>query len=265
MQIEIAKARDIRSRFLLNPISISIFAITILLYGWLDLGNLMPAATKGEWALATFAGGIFYFTCFYVFLPYLFSSRLTGHLPFFWQAMILISCVIVAETVCVFLLFSRETSILSVAYYVIVSLFSLTIGLLAFCFIFRANLNRLFDEDPIYAITRRFRAKDLDPLQALLPENMRGQVLQLEAQSPYLLVTTTVGSALIRMTIKQAMEFLDEKSGWLVHRSRWVHKSRIVELEREGRNNFFIDPEGNKFPISREMEKTIRAYLEFPQ
>ncbi len=265
MQINIEKAREIRTRFMLNPITISIFVVIFLLYGWLDVGQVLPSSTNGERFTAATAGGLLYYVGFYFLLPYLFSSRLTGHLPWFWQTLILVSFLLLIETTATFLLVSEETSVSLITNYLVSSMFTGVIGVLTFCVIFRTNLERVFGEDPLTSIYRRTKTKELDPLQTLLPENVRGKIVQLEAQTPYLQVMTANGSALVRMSIKNAMECLDENTGWLVHRSRWVHKSRVVELRRRGRNRFFVDPEGNEFSISREMEKTLRSYLEFPE
>ena len=265
MRIDVQKAREIRFRFMLSPITISIIVIIVLLYGWPDVGQVTPEASDTERIIATLGGGVLYYTGFYLFLPFMFSSRLTGQLPFFWQVVILLTCILFIETILVFLFASVEASLSWIANYFGTSMFTGTIGVLAFCTIFRANLERIFGEDPLVSIFRRAKTNDLDPLQSLLPEHARGEVYQLEAQTPYLLVKTSNGSALVRMSIKKAMEHLEDNSGWLVHRSRWVHKSRLVEVRRRGRNRFFVDPDGNEFPISREMEKTLRSYLDFPE
>jgi hypothetical protein len=265
MQINIEKAREIRSRFLLNPVTISIFVVIFLLYAWLDVGQVLPSSSNAERVLAAVSGWCLYYFGFYILLPYLLSSKLTGPLPVFWQAFILVSALLLIETTATFIFVSKEISFFLLTNYLVSSMFTGVIGILAFCTIFRSNLERVFGEDPITSIFRSVKANEIDPLQALLPEKVRGSIFQLEAQTPYLLVTTSNGSALVRMSIKKAMECLDENSGWLVHRSRWVHKSRLVELRRRGRNRFFVDPDGNEFPISREMEKTLRTYLEFSE
>ncbi len=264
MQIDIVRAREIRTRFLTHPLTISIFVILILLYGWLDAGQTVPTASDLERILATLGGAVLYLGGFYIFLPHLLASNFAARIPFFWKISLLMTCLLITETVAVHFSLMRGADANWMLNYFLSSMFTGLVGVLAFCTFFRGAIERIFDEDPLKSIYGLKPRDLLDPLQETLPHEVRGDVLQLEAQTPYLLVTTTNGSALVRMTVKNAMQYVDAKAGWQVHRSRWVHKSRVMELCKRGKNHFFVDPDGNQFPISREMEPTLRAHLDLP-
>lgn len=260
--MDIAQAREIRSRFLTHPVTISIFIVLILLYAWLDVGQTVPDATNLQRVLATLGGAILYYGGFYLLLPWFLSSTLTAQVPFFWQVSLLMVLLLLVETALANFTIMSAAAPGWMANYVLSSIFTGLVGVLAFCTVFRFRLTELFGEDPLTGMFRFSRRLETDPLQQLLPDDVRGPVLQFEAQAPYVLVTTTNGTSLVRTTLRFAMQHVDQDAGWLVHRSRWVHKSRVIGLRRKGKNRFFVDPLGQEFPISRDMEATLKSYLE---
>ena len=89
-----------------------------------------------------------------------------------------------------------------------------------------------------------------DPRERLPPQLGR-TVLCLQMEDHYVRVHTPQGSALVLMSLSQAMEGLKDLEGAQTHRSWWVARSAITGVVEDGRNLRLNLKGGLQAPVSR--------------
>jgi len=114
------------------------------------------------------------------------------------------------------------------------------------------------------AVVWRARGRDRKPnLTAAdprerLPPRLGRDVLCLKIEDHYVRVHTTKGSALILMTLSQAIEGLKDLEGAQIHRSWWVARSAITGVVEDGRNLRLRLSAGIEAPVSRARVASLR-------
>ena len=94
-----------------------------------------------------------------------------------------------------------------------------------------------------------------------LPAALRRDILALEAEDHYVRVHTLHGSALILMRLADAVAIIDPRLGLRVHRSWWVAKDRVRELERTPGRAVARLVDDTPVPISRTYWPAVRKAL----
>ncbi len=89
------------------------------------------------------------------------------------------------------------------------------------------------------------------PFIRLLPEEIREVPIYIKSELHYLEVVTPSGKALVLYNLKDAIAELGNTTGIQTHRSYWVNKNYISNLEKQGRQGMLILSTGHKVPISR--------------
>lgn len=90
----------------------------------------------------------------------------------------------------------------------------------------------------------------------LLPEAVRAELIYLKAELHYLKVVTVKGKALILYNLKDAIRELPSNHGFQSHRSYWVAKHFIRDVQKNGRQGQLTLKNGHTVPVSRRnMEK----------
>jgi DNA-binding LytR/AlgR family response regulator len=84
-----------------------------------------------------------------------------------------------------------------------------------------------------------------------LPPRLGRTVLCLQMEDHYVRVHTPAGSALVLMSLSQAMAGLTDVAGTQTHRSWWVARSAIVGVVEDGRNLRLRLQGGLEAPVSR--------------
>ena len=84
-----------------------------------------------------------------------------------------------------------------------------------------------------------------------LPSRMGRTVLCLQVEDHYVRVHTPQGSALVLMSLSQAMAGLKDVDGVQTHRSWWVARAAVVSVVEDGRNTRLRLAEGLEAPVSR--------------
>lgn len=92
-----------------------------------------------------------------------------------------------------------------------------------------------------------------------LPPRLGRTVLCLQMEDHYVRVHTPVGSALILMSLSQAMAGLKGVEGAQTHRSWWVARSAIEGVVKDGRNLRLRLAGGIEAPVSRTRVGRLRA------
>lgn len=85
-------------------------------------------------------------------------------------------------------------------------------------------------------------------LAELIDHSKRGKLVSISAQDHYVLVTTTAGVEMLRMTLSAAISHVEPGIGLQIHRSHWVAYSAISELKEQQRKVILVD--GSSLPIS---------------
>lgn len=95
-------------------------------------------------------------------------------------------------------------------------------------------------------------AQDQPRLLRRLSEDQRGQVLRLTAKDHYVEIVSDKGVAKIRMRLADAIDEMEPIEGYCTHRSHWVVRSAIVEIDRENPQKLFVVlSNGDRVPVSR--------------
>jgi DNA-binding LytR/AlgR family response regulator len=93
-----------------------------------------------------------------------------------------------------------------------------------------------------------------------IPMKLRGAALYaVEAEDHYLRIHTDRGSDLILMRLSDAVGELEGIEGAQTHRSWWVARDAIAEVERGDGRATFILRDGARAPVSRTFARTLRA------
>jgi hypothetical protein len=87
-------------------------------------------------------------------------------------------------------------------------------------------------------------------MKRLKPE-ARGELLALEMEDHYLRVHTARGHDLILHRLSDALDEVAGLDGLQVHRSYWVARSAVQDVERDGRRLQLVLKNGLKVPVSR--------------
>lgn len=91
-----------------------------------------------------------------------------------------------------------------------------------------------------------------------LPPALGTDLVALEMEDHYLRVHTTLGSDLILLRMRDAVAELDGIAGAQVHRSWWVARGAVQQVEREGRNIRLILPRDLVAPVARNMVPVLK-------
>lgn len=100
------------------------------------------------------------------------------------------------------------------------------------------------------------------PLLLKLPPEKRGRIRRIHAANQYIEVVTDAGSALLRLSLRDAASLIPAETGWLCHRSLWIRKDEVVALTFHRGQPQITDRDGTTYPISRASVPMIRDWLE---
>ena len=91
-----------------------------------------------------------------------------------------------------------------------------------------------------------------------LPPELGAEIIALEMEDHYVRVHTALGNELILMRMRDAIEELDGVDGLQVHRSWWVARGAVCDVQREGRNVRLTLDTGVEAPVSRANVQVLR-------
>jgi hypothetical protein len=97
----------------------------------------------------------------------------------------------------------------------------------------------------------------------LLPADLRGPVIYLQAELHYISVVTVHGRGLILYNLKDAVDELARSGseGVQSHRSFWVAMQYVDALEKKGRQGVLRLTNGDRVPVSRRNMDQVKASL----
>ena len=97
------------------------------------------------------------------------------------------------------------------------------------------------------------------PLQAALPDAIRGTIIYLKSELHYVHVQTNQGSALVLYNLKDAVAEMPAGVGIQPHRSYWVNWSFVDHCDRQGRQGSLALTDGTVVPVSRQQLSTVMS------
>lgn len=90
-----------------------------------------------------------------------------------------------------------------------------------------------------------------NPLVDQLPPELGSDIIALEMEDHYVRVHTALGSALVLMRLRDAMALVGDLEGMQVHRSWWVARAAVEDVQRDGRNIRLTLARGLEAPVAR--------------
>ena len=139
----------------------------------------------------------------------------------------------------------------------------LSIGSLAFYFI-RRFLEQghagLESSAPDERVGTRSDAAPEAALLARLPPESRSELLHLRMQDHYVEVHTAAGTEMLLLRFRDALREVENLDGLQVHRSHWVARAAVDEVERRQGGSFALRlVNGNKVPVSRSFAPGLKV------
>ena len=94
-------------------------------------------------------------------------------------------------------------------------------------------------------------ARPVPRLRERLPQEMGGTILRLSSADHMVEVVTDRGTVAIRMRFCDAIAEMEPVEGYCAHRSHWIARAAITEVERENGKIFLRLKNGDQVPVSR--------------
>ncbi|MEL1249194.1 LytTR family DNA-binding domain-containing protein [Aurantiacibacter gilvus] len=91
-----------------------------------------------------------------------------------------------------------------------------------------------------------------------LPPELGTELIALEMEDHYVRAHTALGSELVLLRMRDAVVELDGIDGEQVHRSWWVARGAVADVQREGRNVRLVLDNGIVAPVSRANVTTLK-------
>ena len=95
---------------------------------------------------------------------------------------------------------------------------------------------------------------ELEPAARLakrLPEGTAGPILRLSGKNRFVEVVTPCGRHDVRMRLADAVEEMGGVEGFFTHRSHWVAREAIQNVERKGGKHYVVSADEKRIPVSR--------------
>jgi DNA-binding LytR/AlgR family response regulator len=132
---------------------------------------------------------------------------------------------------------------------------------LPLCFVYAGVKGLLRSTRSAAAATSSAENDDQGSLRFLtrLPPRLGRDLLCLQMEDHYVRAHTAAGSDLILIPLHQAVAELQGLEGLQVHRSWWVSRSAVLEVERDGRSVRLKLRNGVSAPVSRRAVAALKA------
>ncbi|MEM1375458.1 MAG: LytTR family DNA-binding domain-containing protein [Pseudomonadota bacterium] len=91
----------------------------------------------------------------------------------------------------------------------------------------------------------------LPRLAKRLPDGVDGPILRISGKDHFVEIATPCGRHEVRMRLSDAVEEMDGVDGLFTHRSHWVARAAIRDVERAGGKLFVVSTDDARIPVSR--------------
>lgn len=94
-----------------------------------------------------------------------------------------------------------------------------------------------------------------------LPPALGDDILSMSAQDHYVEVVTTNGSHLLNGRLSDCVEALGPERGVQCHRSHWVARCQVRDIQRDGSAYVCVLSDGRQIPVSRRRATAMKAEI----
>lgn len=91
--------------------------------------------------------------------------------------------------------------------------------------------------------------------------DLQGELLHIQAQNQYVMVTTTAGARLVRMSMQRALESVPDDAGICIHRSWWVSRALLARAAFDAKRSAVIAADGKSYPVSKANRLPLRDLM----
>ena len=84
-----------------------------------------------------------------------------------------------------------------------------------------------------------------------LPSDAEGPILRISGKGHFVEIVTETSRHEVRMRLADAVDEMDNVDGFFTHRSHWVARAAIHDVERKGGKHFVISADEERIPISK--------------
>ena len=88
-------------------------------------------------------------------------------------------------------------------------------------------------------------------LMRRLPGDAEGPILRLSGRDHFVDIVTPNGRHSVRMRLSDAVSEMDGVDGLFTHRSHWVAREAIRDVERDGGKHYVVSTDEERIPVSR--------------
>lgn len=127
-----------------------------------------------------------------------------------------------------------------------------------FMLIYRDNPSRDESLSPSIVSSNPQSICRITEIEARLPAGF-GPLLAMKAEDHYVRIFGSDQSLLMLMRLTDAIGLASGMDGMRVHRSWWVAKAAISEIEQQGRKTTLILTNGERVPVSRDAKTQLKA------
>lgn len=84
-----------------------------------------------------------------------------------------------------------------------------------------------------------------------LPRDASGPILRITGKDHFVEIVTASGRYNIRMRLTDAINEMDGVEGLLTHRSHWIAREAILDIQRDGARHYVVAKDDERIPVSR--------------
>lgn len=184
------------------------------------------------------------------------------NIPFSWMTVAFFSGLAIIDTTIYIMAISSQTASAGVWWYLFTTLIMIVIAVSLGTYYFERPLRKgLANKPQNLPVWRPIPAYN-NTLEAMLPDDIQGTILRIEAQNQYVRVITDSGDALLRMSLAHAQTILPDNVGIQIHRSIWMRNTEFQKVISRDGNPRVVDRNGQDFPISRQKVMAVRDIID---
>ncbi len=90
--------------------------------------------------------------------------------------------------------------------------------------------------------------------------DLEGELISVSADNHYLNVRTCTGEARVLMRFSDAIRELEGFDGLRIHRSHWIARNKVQQVDRDGGRSFVILTNGERLPVSAAYRDALKDH-----
>jgi len=202
-----------------------------------------------------------YYSIGYWFLGPIARFGVVRNIPFSWMTVTFFFGLAIIDTAVYIIVISPHTVLAGVWWYLFTTLIMIVITVSLGTYYFERPLRKGLSSKPQNLPVWRPIPSYENALEAMLPDDIQGTILRIEAQNQYVKVITATGDTLLRMSLAHAQTMLPDNVGIQIHRSIWMRNTEFQKVISRDGNPRVVDGNGQDFPVSRQKVTAVRDII----